>query len=570
MHIIIKLKRIPDINGLVHESTSWSIATDIGFTNIVESLNTSTIYKDIYYSTITVPISTTYYVRATRHFNDSNNDYTTDIIPVTNDTDDISNMLLQEDIVIQQPTISLDVNTLRNEDPTFIVTASDFKSNYDTHAYTHWIVEDSLGNIVYTSLYDNSNLTSITIDKTYDFLTKNELMFKVIYCNSTGIQSEVGTYRYSLGDVNFEIVSDIVNIQPYTNYTLLFNKKDNNLPIRINTIKILNYNTNEVLYTFINTSDLTEYTIPYYILQENITLKIQINCYDTKSKVIVLNKFISTRKNKFIDILEPSYVYNKSLSNVIEDTNIILSESITSIQNLNNEVLVTQKNSQYVFKYTYDETNNTLNSTLFALNGINLPNNTYSFLHSVTRSDETIPNGKTNSIFQKSLTEFIYIPYGTNKLKSYNFITNTITNINTVPISNNLNCTIVKLNTNRILIIGGDTSETYIYDLNSDEFIESFNITPSSYVNVDLKSVKLINGDTILYKINKDPLDTDNSILYFTYNTGELTELNLTFTQDTYPTSSISLLNGDVLLTSYIPENIPLTITEKTLIQRFY
>jgi len=111
------------INGLTHASTSWQIATDNTFTNIVDELNANSTWLEIYYSPITIPPSTTYYARSQRTLSDGTVLPWTDPIPVR--ADDISTaILLHQEVLIEKPVVSIDENTLDTASTTLTIKSS--------------------------------------------------------------------------------------------------------------------------------------------------------------------------------------------------------------------------------------------------------------------------------------------------------------------------------------------------------------------------------------------------------------------------------------------------------------
>lgn len=81
--IIVKIRKWKVINDLEHTSTTWEIATDENFENIVE-LHEESDMLELLFSTLEVPKDTSYWVRAKRHFNASGVDYWLNPVKVTN------------------------------------------------------------------------------------------------------------------------------------------------------------------------------------------------------------------------------------------------------------------------------------------------------------------------------------------------------------------------------------------------------------------------------------------------------------------------------------------------------
>lgn len=227
--IILQLNDWTPVEGLLQVATTWEIATDKEFTNILESTKSDTMLR-VFQSDVVIPADQIVYVRAMRHFNDSTADYWTDARKMINNEESYSSMLLSTDIIVEQPIVDINLDEYFGVDPTFTITTSDFKCNNAEHYATHWIIKDGIGNIVFTSLEDTANKTSIAVTKTATIMSKTQFKLYAIHVAAGNIESKPGEFNVKLSSFNFEIVSDLTKVNGMEDYTLKL-KKINDLSL---------------------------------------------------------------------------------------------------------------------------------------------------------------------------------------------------------------------------------------------------------------------------------------------------------------------------------------------------
>jgi len=72
--ITLKLKQWVVIDNLEHVATSWRVCDSIDLDNVLDLVEKDEDRLNLYYSPVVVPIGSTYYVQAKRHFKDSETD----------------------------------------------------------------------------------------------------------------------------------------------------------------------------------------------------------------------------------------------------------------------------------------------------------------------------------------------------------------------------------------------------------------------------------------------------------------------------------------------------------------
>ena len=141
--------------GEGHASSDWEVATDVGFTNIVKTVNNSSASK-VTWAPGQLPVNTTLYVRV-RHDGDFSNssEWSTPIQFTTDDT------------YITTPSITSPANEATNQSNSVNVVSSAFDSNYsgDTHTNSDWQLStvSNFASIVTESLNDTTNMTTWSV-----------------------------------------------------------------------------------------------------------------------------------------------------------------------------------------------------------------------------------------------------------------------------------------------------------------------------------------------------------------------------------------------------------------------
>ena len=583
--VTLKIKPWDPISGLTHASTSWRIATDNTFSNIVDELTASTVWLEIYYSPITVPPDTIYYAQAQRTLSDGTVLPWTDPIPVR--ADDISTaILLHQDVVIEKPIIKIDEASLLNTSTTLNIVSSRGRFIGDGHFSTNWIIKDHKGNTLFSSLYDTTNLTSIAIDKTQiNFVENSVLNIYVTHNTATGIESSCGYYLLDNNKFNFNIDTNLMNVDPYNDLVIPLVKVDLANIIGVREINLKNKYGEEVLYNKKYSVDIDNITIPKelllpdrdYVLEINIIdyyndgvmyLYIKTNPYSTRS----LYQDIDI---KYENIVEPS----GDNANLTLPNNFSTYETFDYVIPMVDSVLGTDL---YMFKYDretknlYNTYNRIFGANVFSIsdgifirvlegnkllidslsNGIATfsvfdydPINHNAVLkHSISRPGETLPIGYGNSIVQQDIDTIYYLPtLGSSSLVKYDINTNTLSNtapFPTIPLDHS---TIVDLGNGRILLVGKGEKTTFIYNTTTDDWEEGISI-PLEFRDKKLKAIKLLNGDTLIYRTFKDGTYPDDDVLIYDHLKMELNIINTNTLNTNAPDSNILLNDGKVLL----------------------
>jgi len=203
--ITIKIKPWSQMGTLVHGSTSYQVATDLGFTNIVDDNPNDTVNLTVYYSLVVVPAGVTYYVRVSRNFTDGTSSGWGNPIAVTSMPSN-GGLLTYSPIKVFQPVVTVDRAALNDPlQTTYTVTTSAFSGVNEGHGETLWIVSDDSGNIL-DFISSKVDLTSIVLTKPANMLSGAKyLEFSAIHRTLSNIESPVGSTVVDITDVNFSI-----------------------------------------------------------------------------------------------------------------------------------------------------------------------------------------------------------------------------------------------------------------------------------------------------------------------------------------------------------------------------
>ena len=583
--VTLKIKPWDPINGLTHISTSWRIATDNTFNNILDELLNSSIWLEIYYSPITVPSGAVYYAQAQRTLSDNTVLPWTDPIPVR--ADDISTaILLHQDVIIEKPIIKVDKDTLLDTSTTLNIESSGGRFIGDGHYSTNWIIKDHNDNTIFSSLYDTVNLTSISIDKSLiNFVENSILNIYVTHNTATGIESSCGYYLLDNNKFNFNIDKNLMNIDPYNDLVIPITKIDLSNIVGIREINLKNKYGEEILYNKKYNIDINHITIPRelllpdreYILEINITdyysdgtmyLDIKTNPYSTRSlyqdiNIVYENIVVPSGDNSNLSLLSNFSVY-ETFNYVIPMVDTTLGTDL------------------YIFKYDretknlYNTRNRIFGANVFSISeGIyirvlegnillidSLSNGVATFSvfdynpidhnavlkHSISRPGETLPIGYGNSIVQQDIDTIYYLPtLGASSLVKYDVLTNTLTNTAQFPTTPLDHSTIIDLGNGRILLLGKGEKIAFIYNITTDDWEEGIPI-PLEFRDKKLKSIKLLNGNSLIYRTFKDGTYTDDNVLLYDHLKMELQVINTNTLNTNAPSSNILLNDGKILL----------------------
>lgn len=547
MEIVITLEPWPDDSPVSHDSTKFYIKDPDK--NIVAE---DTITGLLYIKEIDIPIGETYYVVAERQFSlkdleydISNINYLSDEYAVTNNEGEISNMLLSKPVIIEQPVIFFNKKDMIDSNDYINIKSSSYRGSGDGHTHTHWVlIADK--EIVFTSLKDNINKTSINIDKSI-LKNKSKLEIVCIHC-SNNIESMIARLNIRFNSLNFVLSSKLTNI-PLTNYEITIDKLDNTKKMRLTKVNISH--DKELLKSYLISTDRD--TLNIYIqsslIESGRYLNIDLYGYDDNATLGKKSYILQPIDISYEDNINKDYVYkNKYTNNIVDnllplglvtdnigDNIYVPTYSGFNICNVteNGDFTVLKyipglshlgKKDNLFIKYNNDNTVlidclDTNDNPTFMVYQHDIVLDTYIFKHMISRDDEISTMAELNSIEQIDKDNFIYSVNGSNELKIYNKSNNSITNLKPIPLTNVNSSTIIKMDDNNLLVIPNKDHQTFIYNIKKNEYTNAMSIPYQELIGKEIKKIDLVNGDKILITNNNTE---DSKLGYFAIKNYEL------------------------------------------------
>jgi len=593
--VTIKLSKWVPINGLTQTSTSWQIAKDENFQELVLDRSRTTNLEFCHDDTIIIPSGTTYYTRAMRHFDNPTDDYWTDTKPIHN-IQGGSSIVMVHDVSIDTPMVYVDKEEVLNAQEITIKTSQARIVN-DGHVSTHWLLSDDTG-ILYRSMNNTTDKTEHTIPNLASYKTKGKLYFSAIHVSGVGYESPIGRTTIVTHNYNFRLLPPDV-IPPNIEAVIGVETIDIAYSQSMTNIKILNYKGNE-LYSIPISGDITEFKIPWNIINPDSVLHIVISVTNDKG----VSEFKTTLQ-VLSDALTPEqtiadYTYRKELQPKVTnpggvfipngvtyteiDSDGILSPLVGSdkvhILNYTNDNLVyssgtltgvslltTDNTDTYIKKLNNNllliDTLDSNNVPVFMIYEYSINTDIYTLKSSILRVGETRSIGATNAIVQMSTKEFIYIPVGGNDLQVLNIADETVSKLATVPFDITNNSNLIRTN-GKLMVFGGSEFTSKLYNPTSQQFTDGPIIKPGSFVGNQLKTVRLINDDVLIFRTEHlipDDNHSETSILYYDQSKSELIDIATRFPNDNYPKTVITTIGGSVLLTTHIPSSTGISET---------
>lgn len=553
--IKVKLKDWVEVYGLKNTSTTWKLATDPDFNNVIYSI-TDKVHLSYFSYDLDVPLGVTYYLKAIRELNNGESEVTSQTIAIEADNNVRDNVILEKDLLIDEPSVYVNIEQINNDD-IINVSCSDFRANGDQHAYTHWTMEDANGKILWKSLYDRSNLTSIDIPNLgQPYSVKSKLVFRAVHGSKVGMESKIGNFTVFIKNVNFEIIGELSQVKPLKDLVLTFKKIKANKRLGISYVEIIDDSTEAIMKKYTDFGD--KLTINWWMLRYGVKLKMRIHCLDNYDNLTTINKFITVSKYGNDIVKDENYKYSKEFDNffssdynitpdfyipnnftsepmhngymgipkrgkdktkiyaydLVEDGRLILKEEMTNIEILGDEtkegMLIKRVNDDLLMiSHTRTGDDNIAKHEMLFYKHQPVDGK-YRLLKQFYVNEEVLGLGYNNSVVQIDAKTLIYVVPKTDSMKKIDldmftieYITKDIPYIETKDEAAKdriISPTAVRLDNGRILLAGGYSNNTAMYDPWTNKFQESIVWEQETYMANPLVAMPLINGDSIIMK----------------------------------------------------------------------
>ena len=215
----MKVFRIPawdNSSGVTHVATTWQIASDINFENIIQEVIDSTEYLNYWKVNVVVPVGKIYYVRAKRKFAEVENDIWIGPKKVLNDEAGLSEIIKPE-AKIEQPYVE---NIVLDHEDGLTITLTPYRGTVP-HSSTSWVIKDTnTGEILYKSLFDTENLTELNISPTtVDFSNISHITLITLFHGELGVESAPTIETIELSKQYYEIIANKKIVPSDLDYT---------------------------------------------------------------------------------------------------------------------------------------------------------------------------------------------------------------------------------------------------------------------------------------------------------------------------------------------------------------
>lgn len=548
-------------------STYWEVATDENFTNIIETKTTQGDELYFFSSELTVPEMSSYYIRATRQFDNAQANVTLDPKQLSNvDTLITNNIIHRDSVVVERPFIYVNDTEFTNPDfPDFEVKTSSFRCKQDGHVATNWIVTDLNGDVIMKSLYDKYDKTSKRFDKTNDLLNKTNLIFYVSHVTTNGIESEFCKFILSNNKFNFDIVGLFEDITPYSDLTL-YVEPASAVSTEISSIWLKKVNGSGEITKSIPVTPQTgsnEILIPGEELSYNSQLYLDVYCVNNNKEQTTKRYKLSVQKVSYSGSMVP-HAYEKKLEEYDPQRyrSLSLPNNFVVGELPNGTVLIPSRAggdlSPNIYRTVYRSSNtgpiveidfsdqgkkqdivlssNVIDGTIFKvlndnillienskeISGAPYPsfkvysydsiNDAYYLQHEQTRTDETTPLGTQNGLIQVSRDKVWYMPVGKNIIKEYDFINNTLSTVVELQGDFRLGTMFFNRKVGKMIVINS-TGNMFSVDVDSLIVEETIDVPYTDWKGQRLKTVELLNGDVLI--INQTDMSKTSSLVYY-------------------------------------------------------
>ena len=447
---------------LKHTSTVWVLARDPELKDVIDRQEyTDDKGKTTYRSSITVPVNSTYYIQAERKFAASPNaNHKLPIRKVRNTETPINNLILPASIKIEQPFVYINETDFKDTDvPDFAVHTSEFRCTTGGHDSTHWIVMNASKEIIFKSLYDKFNKTSIRLDKSQDILNRTKVTIMAIHVSDNGVESEPGISYIANNQFSFDIEGERDNLLPYQDASLLISPasaRNTIVSVYLNDQSNL---TGKDAYNITPAKGSNNIVIPGDMLTYGSKYFLDIYCYSTSGEYLQRRYPITVRVNDINNSL-----INHSYFKRIEDQDVISNldfpNAYVTQEMVNGQILMPRAGVDKLYKYNLKtiatmtgsklslvlgdnnlgegvsgvgllstSTDNMyikfLNDNILLIDMYNKDTfpefmvytydpvlNTYTLLQTCVRKEEKLPIGYNNNVFQVSEDVIWYLPPG--------------------------------------------------------------------------------------------------------------------------------------------------------------
>lgn len=560
---------LSQMENIRHESNLWELAKSNKFTDIFQSVVTNGKNIDSIAFNIFIPEGESYWLRVTRRFSNPSLNHT--LTPVEckgrGRENNAIGILTNNSIVIERPSIFIDEAEFKNPDLVdFEVRSSMFRGINTGHVYTHWIFTALDDSIIFQSLYDRYNKTSIRLTKSNDLMARSSFKIHCIHVGINGIESVRGTKVVQNNELGFDLKGSFRNVDAFKDLDIFINPPNGRNAI-INAWFMRGGDGGDVDEKV----DITplegddKITIPGHLLNFDKNYSLTLYCYNNAQEAVNMSWGISTKgttdndyeHNKEYkyqkavrvfddqtlfrytppsgfsieempngDILIPNRDLNKlvvfrtnelstqdgllvnlDFGNNFQGTKII--HDITLLGSNLDNILIKPINKNLVLIDTY----NNKNQPTFMVYRFDPVRENFSLVAHKVRNSESVCLGFNNNIVKISENEFWYLPPLQSIVLSYNIARNSIDFVVDLKRTSFQTGTMFFNRIKGKIVLFNGSGGIVVLDPETRVLEQSRSVPFKEWNNSTIKAQELGNGDYLLFNIRDT--QSENNLAYY-------------------------------------------------------
>lgn len=558
---------LTQLENIRHVDNLWELSANNRFTEIIESVVTTGPNKDSYRSNIFIPKGETYYLRVTRRFTNPSLNHTLEEVECKAVENDTLGILTHNSIYIERPTIFVDMLEFKNMDLIdFEIRSSEFRGVNTGHIYTHWVITALDDSIIFQSLYDRYNKTSIRLTKSNDLMSRSSFKVHCIHVGINGIESVRGTKVIQNNELSFDLKGSFRNVNCYENLEIFITPETGRQAI-LKAWFMSSSDAGDVdeKVDITPTESADRITIPGHLLNPDKSYSLSLYCYNRAGEAVNMSWAITTRGSSDNDYQQnKEYNYSKNIR-VFEDNTLFrytppngfmldelssgmilmpnkdlgklvvfktkelstveglrvdldtgtnfqgskIIHDITLLGNNIDNILVKAINRNMVLIDTY----NKLNQPTFMVYNYDPLAEKFTLICSKVRSSEAVCLGYSNNIIKMSDNEFWYLPPLQSMVLSYNIAKNSIDFVYDLKRSSYQTGTMFYNRRKGKIVLFNGSGGINVLDPETKELEQSKSVPFKDWNNATIKPIELANGDFLLINI-RDTHSPNNTAYY--------------------------------------------------------
>lgn len=588
---------LSQMENIRHVENLWEFSKNNKFTEIIESVVTKGVNIDTFRSNLFIPKGETYYLRVTRRFTNPSLNHTLKEVECKAIENNTLGILTHNASYIERPTIFVDQLEFKNMDLIdFEIRSSEFRGVNTGHVYTHWIITALDDTILFQSLYDRYNKTSIRLTKSNDLMSRSSFKVHCIHVGNNGLESVRGTKVIQNNELGFDLKGSFRNVNAYENLEIFITPESGRQAI----LKAWFMSSSDsgdvdekVDITPVEGAD--RITIPGHLLNYDKSYSLSLYCYNRAGEAVNMSWSITTKGSTDNDYQQnKEYAYSKSIRVFEENTlfgytppsgfmleelpsGMILmpnkdlgkfvvfkTKELSTINGLQvdldfgtkfgglkviNDIALLGKNLDNTLVKVINrnliliDTYNKLGQPTFMVYSYDPLAETFTLICTKVRSSEAVCLGYSNNIIKMSDNEFWYLPPLQSMILSYNIAKNSIDFVYDLKRTSFQTGTMFYNRVKGKIVLFNGSGGINVLDPETKELEQSKSVPFKDWNNATIKPIELGNGDYLLFNIRNT--HSQNNIAYYESLTNIYTPISNSSNLDMH-TGTITTNSGHI------------------------